>query len=272
MQTALNHMTVPNLDYMKFLDLASDLGCSGVEVRNDINRTLFDDIEPREAGHIASDKGLRIFGLSQVYPFNDWSRHREDAVKSLIEIAKDSGAETISLIPLNNGQVFETGKRRSNLLSALECVLLLLKDADMVGLVEPLGFQRSSLRSKTELVEMISSIGGNEHLRIVHDTFHHTLADGGPIYPEMTGIVHISGVSDNNLGFMHMEDEHRVLVDTKDRIGNVEQIGALLGAGYRGPISFECFSPEIHNLLNPLTEIKKSFDYISTQIQMHMGI
>jgi len=69
-----------------------------------------------------------------------------------------------------------------------------------------------------------------------------------------------------------MEDEHRVLVDTKDRIGNVEQIGALLGAGYRGPISFECFSPEIHNLLNPLTEIKKSFDYISTQIQMHMGI
>ena len=119
---------------------------------------------------------------------------------------------------------------------------------------------------------MISSIGGNEHLRIVHDTFHHTLADGGPIYPEMTGIVHISGVSDHKLGFMQMEDEHRVLVDTNDRIGNVEQIGALLGAGFIGPISFECFSPEIHNLLNQLTEIKKYFDYISTQIQMHMGI
>ena len=271
MQTALNHMTVPDFGYMAFLDLASDLGCSGVEVRNDIKQKLFDGIEPCEAGRIASDKGLRIFGLSQVYPFNDWSPHREDAVKSLIEIAKDSSAETISLIPLNNGQVFETGKRQSNLLSALEGVLLLLKDADMVGLIEPLGFQRSSLRSKTEIVEMITSIGGNEHLRIVHDTFHHTLADGGPIYPEMTGIVHISGVSDPDLGFMHMEDEHRVLVDAQDRIGNVEQIGALIGAGYSGPISFECFSPKIHNLLNPFTEIKKSFEYISKQIQVHIG-
>ena len=81
----------------------------------------------------------------------------------------------------------------------------------------------------------------------------------------------ISGVSDHKLGFMQMEDEHRVLVDTNDRIGNVEQIGALIGAGYSGPISFECFSPKIHNLLNPLTEIKKSFDYISKQIQVHIG-
>ena len=119
---------------------------------------------------------------------------------------------------------------------------------------------------------MITSSVGNEHLRMAPESLHYLLADVWPIYHEMTGIVHISGVSDYKLGFMQMEDEHRVLVDTNDRIGNVEQIGALLGAGFIGPISFECFSPEIHNLTNPLTEIKKSFDYISTQIQMHMGI
>ncbi len=99
MQTALNHMTVPKLGYVPFLDLAAKLGCVGVEVRNDIRRALFDDIDPTEAGRIARDKGLRLVGLSQVYPFNDWTPEREDAVKALIATAKASGAETISLIP-----------------------------------------------------------------------------------------------------------------------------------------------------------------------------
>ena len=85
----------------------------------------------------------------------------------------------------------------------------------------------------------------------------------------MTGIVHISGVSDYKLGFMQMEDEHRVLVDEKDRLGNIEQITALLAAGYCGPISFECFSPKIHALVDPYIEIKKSFDYISSQLEVY---
>ena len=205
MQTALNHMTVPNLGYIPFLELAAKLGCVGVEVRNDISRPLFDNLDPAEAGQIASDKGLRLVGLSQVYPFNDWNPEREDAVKSLI--------------------------------------------------------------AKIELVEMIASVGGEDHFKIVHDTFHHTLADGGPIFPEMTGIVHISAVVDPKLGVSQLEDEHRVLVDEHDRLGNVEQIASLLAAGYDGPVSYECFSPETHALDDPYSKIKRSFDFISSRLQ-----
>jgi 2-keto-myo-inositol isomerase len=64
-----------------------------------------------------------------------------------------------------------------------------------------------------------------------------------------------------------MEDEHRVLVDEKDRLGNIEQINALLAAGYCGPISLECFSPKVQTLKDPYSEIKKSFDYISSQLE-----
>lgn len=269
MQTALNHMTVPNLGYVSFLDLAKKLGCVGVEVRNDIPRPLFDNLDPVEAGRIAQDKGLRLVGLSQVYPFNDWTSAREDAVKALIATAKSSGAETISLIPRNDGTALGNGERQANLRVALKGVLPLLQDAEMTALVEPLGFLRSSLRSKTELVETITSIGGQDHFKIVHDTFHHTLADGGTIYPEMTGIVHISAVVDQNLTLAQMEDEHRVLVDARDRLGNVEQIAALIAAGYDGPISYECFSPETHAIDDPYTEIKRSFDFISSQLQAH---
>ncbi|RYH01459.1 sugar epimerase [Salipiger sp. IMCC34102] len=267
MKTALNHMTTPDLGYVSFLDLAARLGCIGVEVRNDIPRPLFDDLDPTEAGRIATDKGLRLVGLSQVYPFNDWTPEREDAVKALIETAKACGAETISLIPRNDGTAGADGERQANLKAALEGVLPLLQDAGMTALVEPLGFQRSSLRSKAELIEAISAIGGQDRFRIVHDTFHHTLANGGPIYPEMTGIVHISAVVDPDLTIAQMEDEHRVLIDAQDRLGNVEQIAALIAAGYDGPISYECFSTQTHALEDPYTEIKRSFDFISSQLQ-----
>lgn len=269
MQTALNHMTVPNLGYVSFLDLAAKLGCVGVEVRNDIPRPLFDTLDPAEAGRIAQDKGLRLIGLSQVYPFNDWTREREDAVKLLIATAKESGAETISLIPRNDGIGLGNKRRQANLQLALEGVLPLLQDASIMALVEPLGFQRSSLRSKTELVETIASIGGQGYFKMVHDTFHHTLAGGGPIFPEITGVVHISGVIDPSPSLAQMEDEHRVLVNEKDRLGNIEQIAAILAAGYHGPISYECFSPETHALVDPFLDIKRSFDFISSQLQRY---
>lgn len=267
MLTALNHMTVPNLGYVPFLDLAARLGCAGVEVRNDIPRPLFDGLDPTSAGRIAADKGLRLVGLSQVYPFNDWNDERKDAVKALVATAKAAGAETISLIPRNDGTALGNGERQANLRIALKGVLPLLKDAELVALVEPLGFLRSSLRHKSELVDMIASVGGAEHLKIVHDTFHHALAGGGPIFPEQTGIVHISGVVDPALPLARMEDQHRVLVDEGDRLGNVEQLTALRTAGYEGPVSYECFSPEIHALGDPYAAIRRSFDFISSKLQ-----
>lgn len=269
MQKALNHMTVPGLEYTEFLDLAARLGCVGVEVRNDIDRPLFDGRAPEEAGQIARDKGLRLVGLSQVYPFNDWNADREAAVRALIDTAKAVGAETISLIPRNDGTATGNGERQANLRVALKGVLPMLQEADMVALVEPLGFRRSSLRSKTELVETIAAIGGRDHFKIVHDTFHHTLADGGPLYPAETGIVHISAVTDPALAVHEMEDEHRVLVDAQDRLDNVAQIAALLAAGYSGPISYECFSPVTQAMRDPYAEIKRSFDFIASQLQAH---
>jgi 2-keto-myo-inositol isomerase len=261
-------MTTPNLGYLEFLDLAAKLGCVGVEVRNDIAKPLFDGMDPATAGKCAADKGLRIVGLSQVYPFNSWDSERESAVASLIGIAKAASAETISLIPRNDGTGLDIAARHSNLHVAMTAVLPMLQEAGMTALVEPLGFLRSSLRLKSELVETIQAIGGAAHFKLVHDTFHHTLAGGGEIYPDLTGIVHISGVTDPALRIDQMEDEHRVLVDEKDRLGNIAQIAALLEAGFDGPISYECFSPVTHAISDPYPEIKRSFDFISSQLAL----
>lgn len=268
MQFALNHMTTPGLGYAAFLDLAARLGCVGVEVRNDLGKPLFDGLDPASAGKLAVDKGLRIVGLSQVYPFNSWDSARETQVRALIDTARAAGAETISLIPRNDGTGLGNGERQANLRLAMKAILPMLRDSDMVALVEPLGFARSSLRSKSELVDMIATIDGTAHFKLVHDTFHHALADGGPIFPDQTGIVHISAVVDPDLSVDQMEDEHRVLVDAGDRLGNVAQIAALIDAGYVGPISYECFSPATHAIADPYAEIRRSFDFISSQLRL----
>ena len=63
-----------------------------------------------------------------------------------------------------------------------------------------------------------------------------------------------------------MRDEHRVLVDAEDRLGNIAQIEALEAAGYAGPISFEPFAPEVHALADPAAALAGSFKFISSRL------
>lgn len=259
---AINHMTVPNLDHEELFDLAARLGCIGVELRNDLPRQLFDGATPETVGERARARGLRIVGLSQVYPFNSWSDAIRTEVGALIANARSCGAETISLIPRNDGTGRADGERQEHARTALREIKPLLEASGMIALVEPLGFERSSLRSKAETIEIIESLGAAHLYKLVHDTFHHHIAGGGEFYTEHTGIVHISGVVDTTLAVNHMEDEHRILVDANDRLGNVAQIAALRGKGYVGPVSFEAFSPKVHALADPEPPLRQSMAFI----------
>lgn len=270
MKRALNQMTTPHLGFEQFLALAAELGCIGVEARNDmaaLGRPLFDGMPPEVAGDLVRANGLRLVGLSQVYPFNNWNADRAQEVRDLISTANAAGAETISLIPRNDGSEIGNGERQANLRIALKEAYPLLAKAEMTALVEPLGFGRSSLRRKSELIDTIETLGFADRIKIVHDTFHHMLAGDGDFYAEHTGILHISGITDQSLAIDRMEDEDRGLVDENDRLGNVEQIAALLGSGYDGPVSFECFSPVTQQLQDPMTAIGRSFEFIETRIE-----
>ncbi len=263
---ALNHMTVPNLRHDALVALAARLGCIGVELRNDLGRPLFDGDRPEDVAAQARAQGIRIIGLSQVYPFNAWSDAIAAKVADLIANAKACGAETISLIPRNEGIGCDAPERIANLKLAVHEIAPMLKAADIVALIEPLGFERSSLRSKAETIEVLEQLNVVPHFKLVHDTFHHHLAGGGPFFPDYTGLIHISGVTDQKLAVNAMEDEHRVLVDRDDVLGNVAQIAALRDAGYTGAISFEAFSPLTHQRPDIEAALAESMRYIGTEI------
>lgn len=263
----LNQVTMARAPFDVFVETAAQLGCVGVEARNDLGRPFFDGREACAAGRDIRARGLRLLGLSQVQPFNRWSDEVEAETRALIRTAQESGAETISLIPSNDGTGRDRAVRRSDLTRALEACLPMLEDAGMTALVEPLGFSLSSLRSKSELAAAIDALGAGDRIKIVHDTFHHALAGSGDIFPDKTGIVHISGLSDPKVPVAEMEDHHRVLVDDRDRLDNLGQIRALSDAGFAGVLSFECFAPEVHALEAHEDAIRASMSFMSSQLQ-----
>ncbi len=263
---ALNHMTTARLGFAQLIDLASDLGCIGIEVRNDLPQPLFDGIAPSAAGAMIRDRGLRLLAVAEVKRFNDWSDEKASEALALIRTAQAAGAEAVSLIPRNDNQGVGNGERQAALRVALRALKPMLEDHNLTGLVEPLGFEICALRYKSEAVEGIEAVGGRGRFRLVHDTFHHTLAEGGPLFPDHTGIVHVSGVVDQTVSVSAMRDPHRVLVTPGDRLGNVDQIAALQAAGWNGPVSFEAFSPEVHALADPRAALRASIDHLNRAI------
>ena len=261
---ALNHMTVPKASWCTLLDVAARLGCTGVEVRNDLGKPLFDGRDPGEAGAMARDRGLRIHCVAEIKQFDAWDGDRAREARSLVRIAAAAGAEAVCLIPRNDGT--GEGERQANVRAALRGIGPMVEDAGIAGLVEPLGFETSALRYKSEAVEAIEDLDAAGTFRLVHDTFHHHLAGGGPIFAEHTGIVHVSGVVDPDLDAADMEDGHRILVDERDRLGNAEQIAALVAAGYGGPVSFEVFAREVHDIDDPVRAIGASMESIRARL------
>ena len=186
---ALNHMTVARLSFVQLVDLAADLGMVGIEVRNDLPQALFDGMAPEAAGDLIRSKGLRLLAVAEVKRFNDWPEAKAAEALALMKIARAAGAEAVSLIPRNDNLAMEEGERTAALKAALAGLKPMLEDHGLTGMVEPLGFPICALRYKAWAVEGIEAVSGKGRFKLVHDTFHHTLAHGGPLFPEHTGIV-----------------------------------------------------------------------------------
>ena len=258
---ALNHMTAPRLGWEAFLDLTQSLNCVGVEFRNDLKGQLFDGADPAVVGAATRARGLRLLALAEVKMFNDWSDTKRAEAEALMQIAVAAGAESVSQIPRNDGVATNRADSARVTETALRDLLPMLRAHGLKAMVEPLGFAVCSLRYKDVLANVIRSVGGEGTLFMVHDTFHHALAGFGPIYPELTGIVHVSGVRDA-IYLDDMRDEHRVLVDADDVLGNVAQLRALTAAGYAGPVSYEAFADSVHALDDAKPALAASMEFI----------
>lgn len=272
---ALNQMVAPQLPIREFINLAAALGCVGVELRNDLmaknvsSKPFLDGDSPQKIGQFAQEKNIKILGLSEVYGFNYWSDAIQKEVEKLVSAAAQSGAESISLIPDNSAAINDQSERVDRLCQALEKIKPLLTGTKIIALIEPLGFSTASLQLKSDAMEAIKNVDGMANFSLVHDSFHHFLTQESAIYPQQTGIVHISGVDDATLSPEAMMDEARALIGEIDRLNSISQIQSLIQSGYKGAFSFEPFSPQIHQERDIKGALAASMRHISSKVHGH---
>ncbi|MDP5307856.1 TIM barrel protein [Paracoccus spongiarum] len=261
MRFAINHICAPNLPLAEFFAMCRRLGVSEVEIRNDIPDVL-GSMTAAAVRAEADAQGITILSINALYPFNVWSGDLPDRAQRMADYAADCGAKALVMCPLNDGSKVA----HSQVVAALDAMKPILTDRGLTGLVEPLGFPISSLRSKAEAIAAITEAGDDGTFRLMHDTFHHHLAGEAELYPHRSGLVHISGVTDPGVAVDDMLDAHRVLVDSDDRLGNVAQMRALIEGGYAGPFSFEPFAAEIHALADPEAALRASMDHLADRL------
>ena len=260
---AINHMTAPQLKLEAFFAFAGDLSVKSLEIRNDIlGNAILDGTPAEEVKRLAAENDVTIISINALQKFNHWSDTRRVEAQGLADYAAACGSKALVLVAANDGPSADAATRIADATNALTHLAPILRSHGLIGLVECLGFESCSLRSKREAVAAIDASGGADVFKLTHDTFHHHLAGEGDLFPERTGLVHISGVEDPAVSVSDMRDSHRVLVGPKDRLDNVGQIAALRAGGYLGPLSFEPFAEELRHLADPAAAVRQSMNFI----------
>lgn len=261
---ALNRMVAPRLSLPEFINLAVSLKADAIETRNDLKGVEIEDgTPPQEVRELCAAQGIKVLSINALYPFDVWNDQRREQVLKLAAYARDCGAEGLVMCPLNDpADPRSEAERSAGLRTALTQLAPILREHRLLGFIEPLGFAECALRRKRVAVDAIRAIGGLDVFRLVHDTFHHHLASEHEFFPELTGLVHISGVEDAQAPLNSIRDGHRVLVGEADILGNAAQIDTLLSSGYRGYLSFEPFADSVHGLADIRQAIGASITHL----------
>ena len=261
---ALNRMVAPRLSLPAFIELAVALKADAIEIRNDLEGVeIKDGTTPEQVRELCAANGITVLSINALYPFDVWNAERREQALKLAAYAQKCGAQGLVMCPLNDrADPRNEAERATWLRAALTELAPILRDHGILGFIEPLGFEECSLRRKRTAVDAIKAIGGLDVFRLVHDTFHHHLAGESEFFPELTGLVHISGVEDAEAPLATIRDGHRVLVGEGDILGNTLQIETLLSAGYSGYLSFEPFAESVHGLTDIEQAIGASMDHL----------
>ncbi|EOC1473999.1 TIM barrel protein [Cronobacter turicensis] len=237
----VNRKIAPALDIPAFFKLVNRLGLNKVELRNDMaSGKVTDDLSPEQVRELAARYEIEIVTINAVYPFNQRTPAVRELTESLLKDAQAVGAAGLVLCPLNDG----TPVGPTETLAALQDLAPRFAEYGIDGLVEPLGFPQSSLRSAAEAQTLIRD--ASVPFKLLIDTFHHAL------YPQaaqalsqvdvsMIGLVHLSGVNDPR-PLETLTDDQRLMLMPDDRLNTVAQIKALEARGYQGIYAFEPFS------------------------------
>ena len=261
----INRKIAPNLSVNQFFTLVKNLGLNKVEIRNDMKSgSVTDHLGGDKVRELANQHALTIETINAVYPFNQLSDEVLVKTRGLLKDARATGTKSVVLCPLNDGTVISSEQT----VAALKTLAPLFAEYGIEGLVEPLGFPQSSLRSAALAQQLIKQAG--VPFKIVLDTFHHHLYEGAEqdfaegVDVNHIGLVHLSGVTDTR-PVADLTDEERIMLSAEDRLQSKQQVQRLEEMGYTGVYAFEPFSSvmDAWSEADIAREIRTSIDYLN---------
>lgn len=264
----LNRKIAPSLSIEAFFRLVNSLGLNKVELRNDLpSGRVTDDLSQQQVRELAERYHIEILTINAVYPFNCCTEQVRNLTESLLQEARAIGAKSLVLCPLNDGREVSA----SETLNALHQLSPQFAFYGVQGLVEPLGFPQSSLRSAAQAQALIRD--AQVPFKLLIDTFHHHLypqaeAEFAQLDVAEIGLVHLSGVEDSRPR-ENLTDDQRIMLTTHDKLQTCEQIKQLEARGYQGVYAFEPFAPELTSWND--ADIRRETERSIALIQQHCG-
>ena len=247
----VNRKIAPSLTIEEFFRVVQKCGLNKVEIRNDMpSGKILDDLTPKQFNALVKQYDIEVVTINALYPFNLPSRRDEVTVKAreMLEVAKQVNAKAIIMCPFNEPDSRSEQQRKADTEESIKYMTALFAEYSVNGLVEPLGFPVSSLRSFTLTGELIKKVGSP--FKMTLDTFHHHLAGlplndyASTVNINQVGLVHLSGVEDTRPTDL-LTDEERIMLSSKDVLKSKEQVIELEKLGYKGIYSFEPFASSL---------------------------
>jgi 2-keto-myo-inositol isomerase len=266
---AINRTCAPSLALRDFVKLAVEAGAGGVEIRNDIaGREFMDGTPAEEVRAIVTDASLKVASVNALQRFNEWNSTREAEATSLVSYAAHLGAPGVVLCPVHNeDNGWSDAEAEKNLRHGLRMLRPILLDLGVTGYVEPLGMKGSTMKMQKMAVAAVTDIDGWDAYQLCYDTFQFFRCGDVELFPQHIGLAHISGIARQDLAPADLTEPDRVLVETKDRVENLRQLRALMGAGYEGYVSMEPFNPEVQNNPKIAAALQQSFAYLRSSLE-----
>ncbi|MBW5812277.1 TIM barrel protein [Yersinia kristensenii] len=249
----INRKIAPNLSIESFFCLVKKCGLNKVELRNDmLSGKVTDELSSAQLNALADEYEIEIVTINALQYFN-LPEHRPALLKeteNMLKQAKAINCRGVILCPNCSASDRRSAEQKEqDTVEALVLLAPLFKKYQVTGLVEPLGFEISSLRSHLLTQSIIRKSAAP--YKMVLDTFHYYLSDiaqaefDAHIDINTIGLVHLSGVEEARLK-RTLTDEDRIMLSEQDKLNSKQQVANLERLGYQGIYAFEPFSSQLN--------------------------
>ncbi|CQD41089.1 TIM barrel protein [Yersinia mollaretii] len=267
----INRKIAPHLSIESFFRLVNKCGLNKVELRNDMpSGKVADELTTAQLNTLADEFEIEIVTINALQSFN-LPEHRSallQKTEEMLKQAQEIHCHGVILCPNCSANDRRSAEQKEqDTLDALLLLAPLFKKYQITGLVEPLGFGISSLRSHLLAQSIIRKSAAP--YKIVLDTFHYYLSDiaqaefDALIEVNTIGLVHLSGVEETRLKST-LTDEDRIMLSEEDKLNSKQQVNNLERLGYQGIYAFEPFSSQLNTWSEAdiEREIRQSIAYL----------